>query len=210
MEWVYNRFGDAVYEDLTPYKERIEAYITHNEIKLSPANKKKLLDSKFWNAQKTIMEAAEKLMVEFGDYESNDFNEFRHAVNDTLKMLGILLSATEKKTICNAVSWKDESAQPVIKKRERDGRLRYEPDPDLRDTENVPLMQKIDDYFQGEVLSYVPDAWIDAEKIVEGYEIPFTKYFSRYQPLPNLEEITSDILTLTQETEDILQNIIES
>ena len=210
MEWVYNRFGDAVYEDLTPYKERIEAYITHNEIKLSPANKKKLLDPNFWNAQKEVMEVVEKLMVEFGDYESDNFNEFQHIVNDTLKMLGISLSATEKKTICNAVSWKDESAQPVIKKRERDGRLRYEPDPDLRDTENVPLMQEIDDYFQAEVLPYVPDAWIDEEKTVEGYEIPFTKYFSRYQPLPSLEEITSDILALTQETEDILQNIIES
>ena len=76
MEWVYNRFGDAVYEDLTPYKERIEAYITHNEIKLSPANKKKLLDPNFWNAQKEVMEVVEKLMVEFGDYESDNFNEF--------------------------------------------------------------------------------------------------------------------------------------
>ena len=156
------------------------------------------------------MEAAEKLMVEFGDYESNDFNEFRHAVNDTLKMLGISLSATEKKTILNAVSWKNENAQPVIKKRERDGTVCYELDPDLRDTENVPLKQEIDDYFQTEVLPYVSDAWIDEEKTVKGYEIPFTKYFYRYQPLPSLEEITADVLALTQETEDILQNIIES
>ena len=210
MEWVYNRFGDVVYEDFTPYKERIEAYITHNEIKLSPANKKKLLDPKFWNAQRKVMAAAEKLMVELGDYESNDFNKFRHAVDDALKMFGISLSAIEKKTIFNAVSWKDESAQPVIKKRDRDGTFHYEPDPDLRDTENVPLVQEIDDYFQTEVLPYVPDAWIDEEKTVKGYEIPFTKYFYRYQPLPSLEEITADVLALTQETEDILQNIIES
>ena len=210
MEWVYKRFGVEVYVDLTPYKEQIEAYITHNEIKLSTANKKKLLDPKFWNAQKEVMEAAEKLMAEFGDYESSDFNEFRHAVDDTLKMLGISLSATEKKTICNAVSWKDESAQPVIKKRERDGTLHYEPDPELRDIENVPLTQEIDNYFQTEVLSYIPDAWIDEEKTVTGYEIPFTKYFYRYQPLPNLEEITSDVLALTRETEGILQNIVES
>ncbi len=210
MEWVYNRFGDVVYEDLVPYKERIEAYITHNEIKLSPANKKNLLDPKFWNAQRKVMEAAEKLMVEFGAYESNDFNELRYIVDDTLKMLGISLSAIEKKTIFNAVSWKDESAQPVIKKRDRDGTFHYEPDPDLRDTENVPLVQEIDDYFQTEILSYVPDAWIDEEKTVKGYEIPFTKYFYQYQPLPSLEEITADVLALTQETEDILQNIIES
>ncbi len=210
MEWVYNRFGDAVYESLTPYKQQIETYFTRNEITLSPANKKKLLDPRFWNAQRKVMEAAEKLMVEFGDRESNDFNEFQHTVGDTLKMLGISLSATEKKTILNAVSWKNENAQPVIKKRERDGTVCYEPDPGLRDTENVPLKQEIDDYFQTEVLPYVSDAWIDEEKTVKGYEIPFTKYFYRYQPLPSLEEITADVLALTQETEDILQNIIES
>ena len=210
MEWVYKRFDDAVYADLTPYKERIEAYLTYNEIKLSPANKKKLFDPKFWSAQKEVMEVAEKLMAEFDDYESNNLNEFQHAVDDTLKMLGIRLKATEKKTILNAVSWKDESAQPVIKKRERDGTFHYEPDPDLRDTENVPLTQEIDDYFQREVVPYVPDAWIDEEKTVEGYEIPFTKYFYRYQPLPSLEDVTADILVLTQETEGMLQNIIES
>ena len=106
MEWVYKRFGDVVYEDLAPYKQQIEAYLTHNEIKIRPANKKKLLDPKFWSTQKEIMEVAEKLMVEFGDYESNNFNEFQHTVDDTLKMLGIRLKATEKKTILNAVSWK--------------------------------------------------------------------------------------------------------
>ena len=210
MEWVYKRFGGAIYEDLTPYKQQIEAYLTHNEIKLSPANKKKLLDPKFWGAQKKVMEAAEKLMVEFGDYESHDFNEFRHVVDDTLKMLGISLSITEKKTILNAVSWKDENAQPVIKKRERDGTFHCEPDPDLRDRENVPLTQEIDDYFQAEVLPYVHDAWIDEEKTIEGYEISFAKYFYRYQPSRDLEEIVADVLALTQETEDILQNIIRS
>ena len=156
------------------------------------------------------MEVAEKLMVEFGDYESKNFNDFQQAVDDTLKMLGIPLTAAEKKLICKAVSWKDESAQPVIKKRERDGTPLYEPDSDLRDTEKVPLTQEIDDYFRAEVLPYVPDAWIDEKKTVKGYEFSFSKYFYRYQPLPNLEEITTDILALTQETEDILQNIIES
>ena len=210
MEWVYKRFDDAVYADLTPYKERIEAYLTYNEIKLSPANKKKLFDPKFWSAQKEVMEVAEKLMAEFDDREYNDFNQFRWMVDDALKAFGIRLGVSEKKAVLNAVSWKDESAQPVIKKRERDGTVHYEPDPDLRDTENVPLTQEIDDYFQAEVLPYVPDAWIDEEKTVEGYEIPFSKYFYQYQPLPSLERITADVLALTQETEGILQNIIKS
>ncbi len=210
MEWVYKRFGDAIYADLMSYKQQIEAYITHNEIKLSTANKKKLLDPKFWNAQKDIMEVAEKLMVELGDYESNDFNKFQDEVGDTLKMLGISLSKVEKDAICKAVSWKDENALPVIKKREKDGTFHYEPDSDLRDREKVPLMQEIDDYFQAEVVPYVPDAWIDEKKTVKGYEISFSKYFYRYQLLPSLEEIAANVLALTQETEDILQNIIES
>ena len=118
MEWVYKRFDDAVYADLTPYKERIEAYLTYNEIKLSPANKKKLFDPKFWSAQKEVMEVAEKLMAEFDDREYNDFNQFRWMVDDALKAFGIRLGVSEKKAVLNAVSWKDESAQPVIKKRE--------------------------------------------------------------------------------------------
>ena len=118
------------------------------------------------------MEVAEKLTAEFDDREYNDFNQFRWMVDDALKAFGIRLGVSEKKAVLNAVSWKDESAQPVIKKRERDGTVHYEPDPDLRDTENVPLTQEIDDYFQAEVLPYVPDAWIDEEKLLKVMRFP--------------------------------------
>ena len=68
------------------------------------------------------MEAAEKLMVEFGDRESNDFNEFQHTVGRHSQNVGHFAHVQPKrKQFCNAVSWKNENAQPVIKKRERDG-----------------------------------------------------------------------------------------
>ena len=68
--------------------------------------------------------------------------------------------------------------------------MNYEADPELRDTESVPLKERIEDYFAREVLPYAPDAWIDHEKTVKGYEISFTRYFYQFEPLRSLEEIT--------------------
>jgi type I restriction enzyme M protein len=85
----------------------------------------------------------------------------------------------------------------------------YEPDSDLRDTEQVPLKEEIADYFAREVRPYVPDAWIDHSKTQRGYEISFTRYFYQYEPLRSLEEITADILALEQQTEGLLHRIIE-
>ncbi len=84
----------------------------------------------------------------------------------------------------------------------------YEADPELRDTENVPLKESIEEYFACEVLPHVPDAWINHEKTMKGYEILFTKYFYKYQPLRSLEEITTDILALEKETEGLLHRIV--
>ncbi len=61
----------------------------------------------------------------------------------------------------------------------------YEPDPDLRDTEQVPLQEDIDEYIEREVLPHVTDAWIDYDKTAIGYEISFTRHFYRYEPLRN-------------------------
>ena len=59
-----------------------------------------------------------------------------------------------------------------------------EPDPSLRDSENVPLTEDIQQYFEREVIPYIPDAWIDHDKTKIGYEIPFTRHFYRYNPTP--------------------------
>ena len=83
------------------------------------------------------------------------------------------------------------------------------PDTDLRDAENIPWKTDIDDYFQKEVLPFVPDAWMDGSKDKIGYEIPFTKYFYEYKPLRDLDQIMADIVALEDETEDLLEEIKE-
>ncbi|WP_206474204.1 class I SAM-dependent DNA methyltransferase [Dietzia sp. KRD202] len=82
-----------------------------------------------------------------------------------------------------------------------------EPDTSLRDTENVPLSEDIDDYFAREVLPHVPDAWIDHEKTKTGYEIPFTRHFYRYTPPRSLEEIRKDLRQLVEEIQAMLAEV---
>lgn len=88
--------------------------------------------------------------------------------------------------------------------------MEYEPDPELRDTEQVPLLEDggIEAFFHREVLPHVPDAWIDAGAIKIGYEISFTRYFYKPQPLRTLEEIRTDIVALQQETKGLLEQIL--
>jgi type I restriction enzyme M protein len=88
--------------------------------------------------------------------------------------------------------------------------VEYEPDPDLRDTEQVPLLEegRIEAFIQREVLPYAADAWVDADSVRTGYEISFTRYFYKPQPPRTLEEIRSDILALENETEGLLDEII--
>ena len=88
--------------------------------------------------------------------------------------------------------------------------VEYEPDPDLRDTEQVPLMEEggIDAFLCREVLPYAPDAWYVPDSVKIGYEISFTRHFYKPQPLRPLEEIRADILALERETEGLLAEIV--
>lgn len=88
--------------------------------------------------------------------------------------------------------------------------VEYEPDTDLRDTEQIPLLEKggIDAFISREVLPYVPDAWYKPDSIKIGYEISFTRHFYKPTPLRPLEDIRSDILALEKETEGLLEEVI--
>ncbi len=103
----------------------------------------------------------------------------------------------------------DPEAPPVIKKKTKHG-IEYEPDTELRDTEQIPLLEEggIDAFIEREVLPYVPDAWVDESKTKIGYEVSFTRYFYKPVPLRTLEEIKADILALENETEGLLEQII--
>ena len=90
-----------------------------------------------------------------------------------------------------------------------------EPNPDLRDNENVPLKQSVQEYFEREVLPHVPDAWIDETKVDEkdgevgvvGYEIPFNRHFYVYQPPRALEDIDADLDAVSADIMKLLQEV---
>ena len=88
--------------------------------------------------------------------------------------------------------------------------VEYEPDTDLRDTEQIPLQEKggIEAFLCREVLPYADDAWYREDSVKIGYEISFNRYFYKPQPMRTLEEIRADILALEKETEGMLDEIV--
>ncbi len=87
--------------------------------------------------------------------------------------------------------------------------VEYEPDTDLRDTEQIPLQEEggIEAFLQREVLPYAADAWYQPDSVRIGYEISFTRYFYKPQPMRTLQEIRADILVLERETEGLLDDL---
>jgi len=208
MRRVYEKFGDKIYDGLNAFQKEIEKWLETDAIKMTPANKRKLLDLNFWKNQRKLMKTAQKLFEIMGGREYDDFNRFQDDVTAALKTLRIKLSASEKKLFFNAVSRKDETAAPVVQKKAKDGTLVYEPDSELRDHEQIPLNEDIERYFRREVLPYVPDAWIDPGKTVKGYEISFTRYFYQYEPPRSLDAIAADLARLQEETEGLLEEFV--
>jgi type I restriction enzyme M protein len=88
--------------------------------------------------------------------------------------------------------------------------VEYESDSELRDTEQIPLLEEggIEAFIKREVLPHVPEAWIDEGATRIGYEISFTRYFYNPQPLRSLEEIKADILALEKEKEGLVDQIL--
>jgi len=88
--------------------------------------------------------------------------------------------------------------------------VEYEPDSELRDTENVPPLEEggIEAFIGREVLPHVPDAWVVKEKSQIGYEISFTRYFYKPKPMRTLEQIRQDIEALEKETEGLLEEVL--
>jgi type I restriction enzyme M protein len=192
--------------------------------------RKKLLKADTWKRDKKIYDAARALRDELGEDLFINHNIFRDAVSDGLKRLGIKLSAAEQKIILNAVSWRVEDAPPVIKKVHKPGKaeadsiyglyevdidgkptiVEYEPDSDLRDSEQVPLLEEggIEAFFRREVLPHVPDAWVDESATKLGYEISFTRHFYKPPEMRPLEEIKADLLKLQEEGEGLLEEIV--
>jgi type I restriction enzyme M protein len=121
----------------------------------------------------------------------NDRKRFLDCLKPLDRELDVRLSISELKAVVNALGERDESAEIC---RNRDGEA--EADPELRDTENVPLKESIQAYFEREVLPHVPNAWIDHSKTKIGYEIPLNRHFYRYEPPRELAVIEAEIKAL--------------
>jgi type I restriction enzyme M protein len=134
-------------------------------------------------------------------YKNRD--EFTKILKKAFKDSDIKLNNTLLKAILSALSERDETADICI-----DNKGNPEPDPELRDTENVPLKEDIHEYFQREVKPHVPDAWIDESKTKIGYEIPFTRHFYKYQPLRPSEEIMKEIIELEKSISEKLKKVM--
>jgi type I restriction enzyme M protein len=131
--------------------------------------------------------------------------EFLTALREVDHTSGVRLAAPELKAVLGALGERDETARIC---HDRVGNP--EPDPELRDTESVPLKEGIAEYFRREVLPHVPDAWIDETKTKVGYEIPLNRHFYRYEPPRPLEVIEADIKTLEQEIVRLLAEVTGS
>ncbi len=120
------------------------------------------------------------------------------------------LAKGTRKAVLDSLGTRDPAAQPV-----RDAEREVMPDGDLREYENVPLTQRIDDYFEREVLPHVPDAWIDRGKKdasdglvgIVGYEINFNRYFYKYVPPRALAEIDADLKAVEAEIAALLGEV---
>lgn len=168
MEWIYQIYGAQVYTEgfLAGEKEAIQKHFEKEGIELKAAQLKKLLNTKLWQNNRDLLDAAEQLVSHFDDSTHNDFNTFRDDAKAACKKLKIKLSATELKKILEAVSWRDPEAKPVVKgnialdynqygkgyatqaehallygahEAENGMYFTYESDSELRDTENVPM-----------------------------------------------------------------------
>ena len=198
---------------------------------LSEKKQRKLLDPKTWERDGRLVETAMTLRTALGDTLFEDHNIFRDRVDAALKKAGVKLTAGDLKQILKAVSWRVATAPPVIGRVQKplkakadalrglfeaivDGKaaiVEYESDSDLRDTEQVPLLEEggIEAFIGREVLPYTPDAWIKEGATKIGYEVSFTRHFYKPQPLRSLEEISADIFAIEKEAEGLLDNLLK-
>ena len=142
------------------------------------------------NKRNDIPEAAiEEITSLYGDFKESEVSKIFN--NEDFGYTKI----TVERPLC------DENGEPILKKGKK------QPDSALRDTENVPLTEDIQAYFEREVLPFAADAWIDEKKSKVGYEIPFTRYFYKYEAPKPSDEIMKEILAIESELDGGLKEI---
>lgn len=152
--------------------------------------------------QQAIRDLLTAFAGEHGETMCKDRKQFLLSLRKAERARGVKLSPSELKAVLAALGERDETAE-ICKDKKGDP----EPDTELRDTETVPLQERIEEYFQREVLPHVPDAWIDHSKTRVGFEIPLNRHFYRYEPPRELAEIEAEIKNLEGEILELLREV---
>jgi type I restriction enzyme M protein len=119
MQWAFETFGEKVYSDLKSIEKELLDWCEKNDLDLNAKKRKALTSKDTWQKQKSILDAATRLLDAIGTDEYTDFNDFSKMVDDELKASKTKLSGSEKNAILQVVSWYDESAEKVIKKTQK-------------------------------------------------------------------------------------------
>ena len=156
-------------------------------------------------------ERIREVLKELGDVEYSNREVFDVLVTKRLNGANLRLNATVKKAVMNALAVRDENADICT-----DQSGQFEPDPELRDYERVPLSEDWREYMKREVEPFVTDAWVDEEYIDSqdkrvgrvGYEINFNRYFYRYVPPRSISAISNELKELESEIKNLLQKVV--
>ena len=167
-----------------------------------PARRKgkvQLIDaSSFWQKmRKSLGSKRKELSPEHIEEITRLFGKFKEVTKDGVPISRIFTNDSfGYRTITVERPLRDETGKVVLGAK---GKLKGKPqaDANLRDTENVPLSEDVEEYFKREVLPHAPDAWIDDEKTKVGYEIPFNRHFYVFKPPRALAEIDAELKTVT-------------
>lgn len=199
-------------------------------VDLSKAQRDKFREACLAVDEVPIANVVERVALGIGNGPHHDFNTFLDLVEADAERHGVKLTAKRVKLLQSVLAERDEAAERVIRRIFKPGKAKadplrglfeaiiggksfvveYECDSDLRDTEVVPFKEPggVEAFFRREVLPHAHDAWIDEDKTTVGYEISFTRYFYKPQPLRPLDAIRADILALERETDGLMTDII--
>ena len=197
--------------DFQASPERIARLDDHRAFaNLAVSRKKDAAKARDEEAGREQQAAIRSLLRRLPDQLFRDRAVFDAELVEAARRAELKLAAPLKKAILSALSERNAEAQMCL---DRDDRP--EPDPELRDTENVPLMESVESFFEREVKPHVPDARInttrrdpqDGEVGLVGYEINFNRYFYEYRPPRPLEEIEADIQQVEKEIMAMLREV---
>ncbi|TFD54270.1 SAM-dependent DNA methyltransferase [Cryobacterium sp. Hh11] len=169
---------------------------------LTPERLAHALSAKSLASLAASIEVALLPLVEHAGTTTSDSAAFTRRLKSALALADIAVAAPQVKALISGLSERDDTA-PIV----TDARGKPIADTDLRETENVPLTDEIDDYIVRELAPHVEHFWVDRSKDKIGYEIPFTRHFYKYVPPRSLKEIDSDLNKLVAEIAVLLNEV---